>query len=114
PLTLSSSPRSGSTFPIGQTIVTTTASDNCGGSTNCTFTITVNRQTYPPIVLTCSSNPTIPASTPNGTNVYFTTSASGGCSSPLTLSSSPPSGSTFPICQTIVTTTASDRCGGLP
>jgi hypothetical protein len=64
-----------------------------------------------PIVLTCSSNLTITASTPNGTNVYFTTSAYGGCSSPLTLSSSPPSGSTFPIGQTIVTTTASDNCG---
>ena len=111
PLNLSSSPPSGSTFPIGQTTVTTTASDNCGNTTNCTFTVTVNRQTYPPIVLTCSSNLTITASTPNGTNVYFTTSAYGGCSSPLNLSSSPPSGSTFPIGQTIVTTTASDNCG---
>jgi hypothetical protein len=91
--------------------VTTTASDSCGDSTNCTFTITVNRKTSPPIVLTCSSNLTITATTPNGTNVYFTTSAYGGCSSPLNLSSSPPSGSTFPIGQTIVTTTASDSCG---
>jgi len=111
PLNLSSSPPSGSTFPIGTTTVTTTASDNCGNSTNCTFTITVNRQTYPPIVLTCSSNLTITASTPGGTNVYFTTSAYGGCSSPLNLSSSPPSGSTFPIGTTTVTTTASDNCG---
>jgi len=111
PLNLSSSPPSGSTFPIGQTTVTTTASDSCGNTTNCTFTITVNPKTYPPIVLTCSSNLTITASTPNGTNVYFTTSAYGGCSSPLNLSSSPPSGSTFPIGQTTVTTTASDSCG---
>ena len=111
PLTLSSSPTSGSTFPIGTTTVTTTASDNCGDSTNCSFTVTVNRQTSPPIVLTCSSNLTITATTPNGTNVYFTTSAYGGCSSPLTLSSSPPSGSTFPIGTTTVTTTASDNCG---
>jgi uncharacterized repeat protein (TIGR01451 family) len=111
PLNLSSVPPSGSTFPIGTTVVTTTASDNCGDSTNCSFTITVNKQTYPPIVLTCSSNLTITASTPNGTNVYFTTSAYGGCSSPLNLSSSPPSGSTFPIGTTTVTTTASDSCG---
>ncbi len=111
PLNLSSSPPSGSTFPIGQTTVTTTASDSCGSTTNCTFTVTVNRQTYPPIVLTCSSNLTITASTANGTNVYFTTSAYGGCSSPLNLSSSPPSGSTFHIGQTTVTTTASDACG---
>ncbi|MFZ0826555.1 MAG: HYR domain-containing protein [Verrucomicrobiia bacterium] len=35
-------PPSGSTFPIGTTTVDTTASDSCGDSTNCSFTVTVN------------------------------------------------------------------------
>jgi hypothetical protein len=34
-------PASGSTFPIGITTVTNAATDDCGTSTNCTFTITV-------------------------------------------------------------------------
>src|SRR5262249_18565157 len=34
-------PPSGSTFPIGTNTVTCTASDACGGSTNCSFTIPV-------------------------------------------------------------------------
>jgi len=41
---LSSSPPSGSTFPFGTTTVYTTASDSCGDSTNCSFTVTVEPQ----------------------------------------------------------------------
>ena len=111
PLNLQSFPPSGSTFSMGTTTVYTSANDSCGDQTNCSFTVTVNPPSSSPIVLTCSSNLTITATTPNGTNVYFTTSAYGGCSSPLNLSSYPPSGSTFPIGQTTVTTTASDNCG---
>src|SRR6267143_2152071 len=38
---LSSTPPSGSTFPIGTTTVTVTAWDDCGLTNTCTFTITV-------------------------------------------------------------------------
>jgi HYR domain len=111
PLTIVSSPPKGSTFPVGTTIVTTTASDTCGDSTNCSFSVTVNKPVYPPIVLTCSQDVTVTATSTNGAAVYFTGSAYGGCSAPLTLASSPPSGSTFPVGTTTVTTTASDTCG---
>jgi hypothetical protein len=63
-----------------------------------------------PIVLTCSDDITVTATSTNGAAVYFTGSAYGGCSAPLTLASSPPSGSTFPVGTTTVTTTASDTC----
>ncbi len=47
-----SSPASGSTFPLGTTIVTNTAIDACGNNNSCTFTVTVNdtRVTPPPVV----------------------------------------------------------------
>jgi len=63
-----------------------------------------------PILLTCSANITVPHTSSSGAQVYFTATASGGCSA-NNLSSSPPSGSTFPLGTTTVTTTASDTCG---
>ncbi|MDB6056632.1 MAG: hypothetical protein JWO95_476, partial [Verrucomicrobiales bacterium] len=45
---LASAPPSGSTFPIGTTTVTCTATDDCGLSNSCSFTVTViDRTTYP-------------------------------------------------------------------
>jgi autotransporter-associated beta strand protein len=104
-------PPSGSSFPLGTTTVTCTASDSCGGSTNCSFTITVNPYVCPPLVLNCSSNLSVPATSPNGAVVFYTSSASGGCTPPPFLSCSPPSGSTFPIGTTSVSCMASDGCG---
>lgn len=54
---ITSSVSSGSTFPLGQTIVVITASDNCGNSSTCQFTITVleNCCQNPP-VLTCPAD----------------------------------------------------------
>ena len=101
-------PPSGSTFPIGITTVYSTASDGCGTSTNCSFTVTVVR---PPISLNCSSNLTVIATSSNGAIVYFNVTASGGCSPPPLVTAIPPSGSTFPIGITTVYSTASDSCG---
>jgi hypothetical protein len=101
-------PPSGSIFPIGTTTVYTTASDSCGDTTNCSFTVTV---VEPPIVLNCSSNLTVTATSSNGVTVFFTVTASGGCSPPPFFESIPPSGSIFPIGTTTVYTTASDSCG---
>jgi hypothetical protein len=100
-------PPSGSIFPIGTTPVTCTASDDCGTTTNCGFAITVVRV---PLKLTCSSNITVSATSSNGAVVFYTSSATGGCSSPNVICT-PPSGSTFPIGTTPVTCTASDNCG---
>jgi hypothetical protein len=40
-VTIVSNPASGSVFPIGTTTVTSTATDACGNSSTCTFTVTV-------------------------------------------------------------------------
>src|SRR6202030_77955 len=90
-LTVTSSPSSGSTFPIGTTTVMSTASDTCGHSTNCSFTVTVTR---PPITINCSTNITVTATGSNGAVVFFNVTASGGCSTPV-VNAFPPSGSTF-------------------
>ena len=102
-------PPSGSLFPIGTTTVTAMASNNCNTS-DCSFTVTITNAVEPPIVLTCSSNITTTATSSNGAVVYFTATASGGCSQP-SVYSYPASGSTFAVGMTTVTTTASDSCG---
>jgi hypothetical protein len=99
-------PPSGSAFPVGSTTVFTTASDTCGNSTNCSFVVTVVR---PPIVLNCSSNITATATSSNGAVVFYTVTASGGCSPP-NITAYPPSGSTFPVGVTTVFTMAADTC----
>ena len=104
-------PPSGSTFPIGTTMVNVSAGDTCGTSTNCSFLVTVNPPVYPPIVLNCPSNLTATATSSNGATVFYTVTASGGCSLPAIVAN-PPSGSTFPIGTTTVFVTASDSCGG--
>ncbi len=44
PYTLNCVPPTGSTFPIGTTVVNCSVTDVCGGQTNCSFTVTVLRQ----------------------------------------------------------------------
>src|SRR6266571_4019352 len=77
PPTLVCNPPSGSCFSLGTTLVTCTASNSCGQSTNCTFTVTVNQSNLPPILLTCSSNITATTSS-NCVVVFYTSTASGG------------------------------------
>ena len=107
PPNIVANPPSGSTFPIGTTTVFATASDTCGNSANCSFTVTV----YQPVAIACPSNITTAATGPSGANVFFTVNASGGCSPPPFVTANPPSGSTFPIGTTTVLATASDTCG---
>ena len=103
---VTANPPSGSTFPVGTNTVLATASDSCGNSTNCSFTVTV----YPQPTIPCPSNITVAATGPSGAVVFFTVTASGGCTPP-TIVANPPSGSTFPVGTTTVTVTASDTCG---
>jgi len=108
--TLTANPPSGSNFPVGTNTVNVTASDLCGHTNTCSFTVKVNPPVYPPIVLACPTNITVTATSSNGAVVSFAAAASGGCSSPNVVAS-PPSGSTFPVGTTTVTTTAGDSCG---
>ncbi|MDP3849652.1 MAG: HYR domain-containing protein [Luteolibacter sp.] len=57
PVTLSYSHASGSLFPLGSTLVTTTATDAAGNTDTATFTITVTSTTLPPDVPTGGSVP---------------------------------------------------------
>ena len=104
---INANPPSGSLFLVGTTTVFVTASDTCGTTTNCSFTVTV---VQPPIVLNCSTNITVSETGSGGATVSFNLSASGGCSLP-NINANPPSGSTFPAGTTTVFVTASDTCG---
>ena len=108
-VTTSNNPTSGSVFPLGTTIVTTTASDAAGNMANRTFTVTVVDTTAPAI--TVPSNLTIEATGANGAVAIFTTSATDVVSGSVTTSNNHASGSVFPVGTTIVTTTASDAAG---
>ena len=59
---LVSSPASGSTFPIGVTTVTNTATDASGNQSSCTFLVTVNDISRPglDVVKACSASPIQP------------------------------------------------------
>ena len=100
-------PPSGSTFPVGTTTVHCSAYDACSNTNTCSFTVTV---TNTPITINCSSNITTAASGTNGSVVFFSVTASGGCSTPSVICN-PPSGSSFPVGTTTVYCSAYDYCG---
>jgi hypothetical protein len=99
-------PPSGSTFPVGTTTVTCTATDASGNTANCTFTITLV-----PCTITCPSNITQPAAAGqcSAAVTYPAPTTTGTCG---TVTCSPVSGSTFPVGTTTVTctTAASPSC----
>ena len=108
-------PQSGTTFPVGNTIVTCTASDAAGNNRTDTFTVTVIKQgpgdvtppTFQPV-----SDITVDAFTSNGSRVTYATpivTDDVGVTSGPTCT--PPSGGFFQIGNTAVTCTASDAAG---
>ncbi len=104
-------PSSGSVFPQGATVVTCTATDDCGNRRTCTFTVRVAPDTVPPTI-ECPPDRAILACSPTGRVVNFPTPGSddNGDASP-TVTCVPPSGSVFPLGTTTVTCTAIDACG---
>jgi hypothetical protein len=104
-------PPSGSVFPKGTTTVTCTATDAGGQTATCTFTVTVNDTENPTI--TCPAN--IVTSTDAGqcsTVVTYTVTAADNCGG-VSVTCTPPSGSTFPTGTTTVTATATDSVGNV-
>jgi hypothetical protein len=51
-------PASGSEFPVGETTVTCTATDNFGNSSECSFRVTVT-DTQPPVINSASASPNV-------------------------------------------------------
>ncbi|HVP75336.1 MAG TPA: HYR domain-containing protein, partial [Gaiellaceae bacterium] len=102
-------PASGSTFAIGTTTVTCSATDIHHNSGNKSFSVTV-RDTQPPAV-SVPSDITTTTTVASGTSVTFTASASDNTDGPRPVTCSPASGATFPVGTTTVTCTATDTHG---
>jgi hypothetical protein len=109
--TVSCSPASGSTFPLGTTTVTCTATDSAGNHSSASFHVTVH-DTTPPAIHNVPSDITAEATSPVGATVNYTnptaTDAVDG-TDPVTCT--PASGSTFPLGPTTVNCTSQDAAG---
>lgn len=108
---LSTSHAIGSTFPLGTTTVTYTATDALLNSSTASFTVTVNDNTDPVISgMPSNITTTVTAGTCAKTVTWTAPSASDNCSL-ASLVPSHTSGSSFPVGTTTVTYTATDASG---
>jgi len=108
--TVSCLPPSGSTFPIGTTVVICRVQDDCGNESKCEFAVTVRRDTTPPL-LHCPSNIVVCVSNRAAATVHYVVTATDDCDPAPTIDCQPPSGSVFPLGKTIVVCRAEDQCG---
>jgi gliding motility-associated-like protein len=107
----------GNTFPVGNTVVTYTATDAAGNISNtCSFTITV-KDTEKPVISGCPGDISVDNDPGNCSAVVFWTepTATDNCTAQASLvwtkSHSP--GNTFPVGNTVVTYTATDATGNI-
>lgn len=103
------SPASGSTFAIGITPVTCTATDETGNAGETTFNVQVTDSTAP--VLNLPDPVSVDSTSPSGTSVQFSASATDLVDGHVTPSCQPASGTTFTTGNTKVTCTANDAAG---
>ncbi|HEY6097919.1 MAG TPA: HYR domain-containing protein, partial [Anaeromyxobacter sp.] len=100
----------GTTFALGTTAVTATATDLGGNTGSCTFAVTV-RDTTPPAV-TCPADGVVEAAGPDGAVVsYAPATAVDAVTSAPAIAYAPADGSTLPLGTTTVTATATDGAG---
>ena len=104
-------PASGSTFAIGTTVVTCSATDSQRVSTIGTFRVTVNRPPDTPPALALPADLTVEATAPEGTPVTFTATATDTIDGTLPVACSPASGSAFALGLTLVTCSATSSRG---
>ena len=110
PAPVSCVPPSGSTFPLGDTIVDVTATDSAGNSSSAQFTATVQDTTAPSIG--ALPGPVAEATGPGGAIVNWTDpTANDLVDGSVTCVCVPVSGSSFPLGDTIVDVTATDAAG---
>jgi hypothetical protein len=108
-VSVSSNPTSGSIFPVGITPVEVIATDASGNADTCHFNATVN-DTEPPVA-ECPDDITQGVDTGECTAVVsFSIDAADNCLG-VSVSSSPTSGSTFPVGTTPVEVIATDAAG---
>ncbi len=112
--TITCTPPPGSSFSVGTTTVTCTAS-NCVGQASCSFTVTVKDTQTPAI--TCPANVTAVAAAQcppaTGKVVTFPVPVAVDNCPGVTTVCTPPSDSTFPVGTTTVTCTATDGSGNV-
>lgn len=99
----------GSTFPLGTTTVTITATDDADNAASCSFDVTIVDTTPPSI--TCPAPLSVVAQSPEGATVTFTVEATDLASAAPTTTLTHASGSTFPNGTTRVTATTVDGAG---
>jgi HYR domain len=105
-------PPSGSTFPIGTTTVTCTATDDADNVGKGTFTVEVQDRTKPEVIV--PADIVKEATGPNGATVtYMGVTASDDVDGPLTASCDKASGTVFPVATTTVTCSAKDKAGNV-
>lgn len=98
---------SGSTFALGNSLVTCTATDSSGNPATATFTVTVNDTTVPSI--NSHTDITQEATSASGAIVnYINPTATDLVDGTLPVTCTPPSGLTFPLGHTTVTCSAMD------
>ena len=103
-------PPSGSTFPLGATGVTCSATDRAGNRGQGTFMVNVVDTTAP--AFSSASNLTVAATSAAGAVVsYPTPTATDIVDGATPVSCTPPSGGTFPLGTTTVTCTTQDAAG---
>lgn len=102
-------PASGSTFPLGSTTVTCTATDAAGNQGSASFSVTVVDTTAPAFAV--MNNITTDATSLAGATVPFAASATDVVDGPVTVTCTPSSGSLFPVGTTSVSCSASDSRG---
>lgn len=108
-------PPTGSTFPVGITVVNCTATDANGNQTTRSFPVTVSEfANEAPVITACPGNQVV-NSTPGlcGANVNFAATATDNCPAGLVLLYSHQPGSYFPVGTTNVTVQARDKNGNL-
>jgi HYR domain/GEVED domain len=102
---------SGSSFKIGSTKVTYTATDAKNNTSTCTFNVNVNNpclnDTVKPVLTPCPANIVRVATGSTATATWTAPTASDNCTA-STVASTHSSGATFPIGATTVTYTATD------
>jgi len=102
-------PASGSTFPLGTTTVTCTATDAHGNTGSASFTVAVVDTTPPTLALPADT--TVETTSVLGAAVTFTASANDLVDGPVPVACSPASGATFPLGSTSVLCSATDSYG---
>jgi SdrD B-like domain/HYR domain/PA14 domain/Secretion system C-terminal sorting domain len=113
---ITNSHQPGSFFPVGQTIVTYSVSDQSGNTANCTFFVTVSNGNTS-VSINCPANITIAATSTAGAVVTYTTptATNNGCTGAITVSRTAglASGASFSVGVNTVTYQATNTCGNL-